>query len=222
MVKNEFIKSLKKTMGESVPTEDQLRFFYVFTEFIFSNKERCALILNGYAGTGKTTMISCLVPNLKHLRMKSVLLAPTGRAAKVMSSYSGKNASTIHRKIYRQATSKQGHSVFIRQNNLHTNTLFIVDEASMIGDGQNDKGMYERQSLLDDLIDYVYSGNQCRLLFVGDTAQLPPVSLSNSPALHLSYLRDNYFLNIAAVSLTTVMEARIRFRYTDECNIIKK
>jgi exodeoxyribonuclease-5 len=139
--------------------------------------------MTGYAGTGKTSIISSVVKTLDLLRMRAVLLAPTGRAAKVLASYSGRQAFTVHKKIYRQKSSKDGLGSFSLDRNLHKDTFFIVDEASMVSNSSGDSSLFGSGKLLDDLIEYVYSGTDCKLILVGDTAQLPPVGSVLSPAL---------------------------------------
>jgi exodeoxyribonuclease-5 len=139
--------------------------------------------MTGYAGTGKTSVISSIVKTLDMLRIRSVLLAPTGRAAKVLASYSGRQAFTIHKKIYRQKSSKDGVGNFSLDRNLHKDTFFIVDEASMVSNSSGDSSLFGSGRLLDDLIEFVYSGAECKLILVGDTAQLPPVGSILSPAL---------------------------------------
>lgn len=156
-------------------------------------------LLCGYAGTGKTTLVSALVRALHEVEVPTVLLAPTGRAAKVLAAYADYPASTIHRKIY--YPPGQGKPFAAVMDNPHKNTLFIVDEASMIG--AKDAG----SDVLTDLIHYVYSGHYCRIIFVGDTAQLPPVGCENSPALRPEELRS-YGLRVSRVQLThTVRQA---------------
>ena len=140
-------------------------------------------LLKGYAGTGKTTIIGAIVNNLWKAKKSAVLMAPTGRAAKVISNYSKKEAFTIHKKIYFPKKDKGGGVKFVLQPNKHKNTIFIVDEASMIPDTPVESKLLENGSLLDDLMQYVYSGHKCKLLLIGDTAQLPPVKLDLSPAL---------------------------------------
>lgn len=158
-------------------------------------------MLCGYAGTGKTTLVSALVKTMAQLERRCVLLAPTGRAAKVFSSYSGKSAYTIHRWIYRQKSILNG-AQFVLSENRSVNTLFIVDEASMIAnDGSSGFGT---GALLDDLVEYVYSGRGCSMLLLGDTAQLPPVGELLSPALSAEYMRS-MFLDVTHVELTQVM-----------------
>ncbi len=124
-----------------------------------------------------------MVNSFKKLKIKSVLLAPTGRAAKVLSAYSKKSAFTIHKKIYRQKSSKDGFGVFVLDANLHSNTFFIVDEASMISNNSGESSVFGSGRLLDDLIQYVYNNKNCKLILIGDTAQLPPVGIDISPAL---------------------------------------
>lgn len=185
------------------PTDEQFELFTRLDTFLKSRVEHSAFILKGYAGTGKTTVLSAVIRILGHYKLKSVLLAPTGRAAKVLSAYSGKPAQTIHKKIY----WKRGNfttAKFEVANNMHTQTLFIVDEASMVpGVNKDQPGM--GSSLLDDLISYVYNNKGCRVLFLGDTAQLPPVGLSDSPALVAGYLEDNYQLSVSEFELREVV-----------------
>ncbi|WP_139363535.1 ATP-dependent RecD-like DNA helicase, partial [Flavobacterium sp. LM5] len=162
-------------------------------------------VLKGYAGTGKTTVISTLVNSLASINKKAVLLAPTGRAAKVIANYSEKPAFTIHKKIYFPKKSSGGGVSFTLQPNKHKNTIFIVDEASMISDTNSDSKLYENGSLLDDLISYVYSGTNCKLILLGDTAQLPPVNLDISPALDIQTLSLHYNKEVDHIELDEVM-----------------
>jgi exodeoxyribonuclease-5 len=171
-------KQLKET---ATPSQESL--INALATFTLDEVDDALIIVKGYAGTGKTTAISAFVEVLDQIKKKSVLLAPTGRAAKVLSSYSGKNAYTIHKKIYRQRGSKDGFGRFVLDKNLHTNTFFIIDEASMISDSSQEGSVFGSGSLLQDLLEYVYNGKGCKLLLVGDTAQLPPVGLDVSPAL---------------------------------------
>lgn len=185
------------------PTEEQFELFSCLDTFLKSPVERSAFILKGYAGTGKTTVLGAVIKILGNYKLKSVLLAPTGRAAKVLSAYSGKPAQTIHKRIY----WKRGNYTVAKYelaSNMHTQTIFIVDEASMVpGVNKDQAGM--SSSLLDDLISYVYNKKGCRVLFLGDTAQLPPVGLTDSPALVAEYLEDNYNLDVAEFELTEVV-----------------
>ena len=171
------------------------------SRFLYDSDPRSAFILRGYAGTGKTSLISALIATLPQLRVNSMLLAPTGRAAKVLSGYSHQSAFTIHKKIYMTATDSTGAVRTVRAVNKHSYTLFIVDEASMIGLEPTSSG----QSLLEDLIDYVYDGNHCRLMLIGDTAQLPPIGQSESPALDEKYLAAACGLNVLSTELTEVV-----------------
>jgi exodeoxyribonuclease-5 len=159
------------------PTTTQDSLLETLSEFIFDKDTKKLFLLKGYAGTGKTTIIGTVVNNLWHAGLKSVLLAPTGRAAKVIANYSNKQAFTIHKKIYHPRKAANGGVSFVLQTNRHTNTIFIVDEASMIPDRTADAKLFENSSLLDDLLSYVYAGKNCKLVFIGDTAQLPPVKL---------------------------------------------
>ena len=161
-------------------------------------------MLRGYAGTGKTSLVGALVKTMDKLQQKSVLLAPTGRAAKVFSAYSGHPAFTIHKKIYRQQSFSNEVSNFSINDNLATHTLFIVDEASMISNEGLSGSVFGTGRLLDDLIQFVYSGTGCRLLLMGDTAQLPPVGEELSPALSTEALKG-YGLDVGEVNLTQVV-----------------
>lgn len=150
-------------------------------------------VLKGYAGTGKTSLIGSLVKSLPNLKIKTVLMAPTGRAAKVFSQAANKKASTIHKKIYRQNTEPGGGSRMVLMPNLHTDTIFIVDEASMLGDyTMNKSGDISQRNLLEDVFEYVFAGKNCQLILVGDSGQLPPVGADFSPALSLEYLQNHY------------------------------
>lgn len=182
------------------PTEGQATAMRHLAAFLLSAKPNPTYILRGYAGTGKTTLVTTLVRVLPETGMDYVLMAPTGRAAKVMANYSQRPASTIHKKIYQTQAFPDGSIRMTRAQNKHKNTLFIVDEASMIGE-QHEFG---NRSLLDDLLDYVFSGDRCRLLLIGDTAQLPPVGNDESPALDIDYLKRHFSLTIATFELTEV------------------
>ena len=167
-------------------------------------------ILRGYAGTGKTTVVRALVEVLPQLHLRTALMAPTGRAAKVLSGYTRKQANTIHRKIYFAWTNKEGRIELRLQENKHKNTLFIVDEASMIQNAGNDGMLLSSRSLLEDLFTYVQQGDNCRLLFIGDTAQLPPVGLDTSPALDITYLKTAFHLSIETFELKEVVRQSLR------------
>ena len=187
------------------PTRKQHELLNELTDFIFSNNNRALFLLKGYAGTGKTTTISTVVNSLWKAGKKAVLLAPTGRAAKVISVYSKKQALTIHKKIYFPKKQQNGSVDFVMQPNKHTNTIFIIDEASMIPDKPSNAKLFETGSLLDDLISYVYSGKNCKIIFIGDTAQLPPVKLNVSPALEATTLELDYHKDVTELELDEVM-----------------
>jgi len=197
-----FIKNLFIQQFPWQPTAQQLDAFELLEEFLLSFDRQSCFVLRGYAGTGKTTLIAALVKVLPALKKRAVLLAPTGRAAKVMSYYSGRKALTIHKKIYRKKSAVSFQMDFMLGENLHEDTLFIIDEASMIS---NEPANVFSKSLLHDLIRYVQSGKNCTLLFVGDTAQLPPVGLPDSPALSPSYLENEFQLCVYPLELTTVV-----------------
>ncbi|MHB9056444.1 MAG: ATP-dependent DNA helicase [Paludibacteraceae bacterium] len=196
-----FISNKIRQEFDFEPTEQQSVLIDHLAEFIMSPDSEKVFLLKGYAGTGKTTVVSALVRALNSMEQKTVLLAPTGRAAKVLSSYSGYPAFTIHKKIYRQKSMAEFR--FLPADNLHKNALFIVDEASMISNSSNDT-MFGSGSLLDDLIEYVYGGDNCSLLLLGDTAQLPPVEQPQSPALDARVL-SRFGLKIYEFVLTYVV-----------------
>lgn len=185
------------------PTSQQSEVIKQLSEFVENSSSNSLFLLKGYAGTGKTTLVSSLINSLWSVGKKVVLLAPTGRAAKVLSVYSKKSAFTIHKKIYWMRTNSQGNTYVTLQENKHTNTIFVVDEASMIPDA-SDKGFGGRV-LLDDLIEYVYSGVMCKLILIGDTAQLPPVHLDISPALDENLLGITYRKDVYSAELTQVV-----------------
>ena len=184
------------------PTQGQERFIRKFSDFAASGAEGIFL-LKGYAGTGKTTMMSALTESFNNI----VLLAPTGRAAKVLSGYTGKPAFTIHKHLYRPAMTSDGRMMLRLADNHYRKTLFIVDEASMIPDAAIDDASspFPGVNLLSDLVRYVYSGISCRLMLVGDTAQLPPVHFSESPALDPDHLRARFRREVYSVELTEVV-----------------
>lgn len=182
------------------PTEGQATVLYHLAAFLLSKKPHPTYILRGYAGTGKTTLVTTLVKTLPSLGMGYVLMAPTGRAAKVIGNYTQQYASTIHKKIYHTVSLPDGSMRMVRAENKHKDTVFIVDEASMIGEEKD----FGARSVLDDLLEYVFSGERCRLLLIGDTAQLPPVGHSDSPALDIDALRNAFPLTIASFELTEV------------------
>ncbi|MEO1010219.1 MAG: AAA family ATPase [Bacteroidota bacterium] len=197
-----------KTLGNQFPhrpTLDQELALQKLASFLLAAKNNGVFLLMGYAGTGKTTLISTLVDSLWRISMKYVLMAPTGRAAKVMANYSMATAFTVHRKIYLPKRKQEEGIQFILAPNKHRNTVFIVDEASMIPDAPTDSQVFENGSLLDDLLSYVDSGHNCKLILVGDTAQLPPVRLHLSPALNGRKLALNYNKEVIQVELQEVV-----------------
>lgn len=185
---------------EFQPTEGQATVLYHLSAFLLSKKPNPTYILRGYAGTGKTTLVSTLVKTLPEIGMGFVLMAPTGRAAKVLSGYTHRFASTIHKKIYQVISLPDGSTRMVRADNKHKDTVFVVDEASMISEEKD----FGARSVLDDLMEYVFSGERCRLLLIGDTAQLPPVGNDKSPALDIDYLKREFPLTIASFELTEV------------------
>ena len=187
------------------PTEKQDIVLLQLSDFIFNVKPNVLYLLKGYAGTGKTSIIGTIVSNLWQAKISAILLAPTGRAAKVISNYSKKEAFTIHKKIYFPKKEKGGGVKFVMQPNKHRNTIFIVDEASMIPDAPSDSKLFENGSLLDDLMHYVYSGHKCKLLLIGDKAQLPPVKSDLSPALDAHKLYLNYNKDVKSLELDEVV-----------------
>jgi ATP-dependent exoDNAse (exonuclease V) alpha subunit len=204
---SEFINFVKGSLP-FVANSDQENAIEKISDFIFNRDERSVFVLKGYAGTGKTTLISTFTKALPNIKWRSVLLAPTGRAAKVIGNYSQKEAFTIHKKIFRKIPGENGSVYFSLAENLHRNTLFIVDEASMISaDSPGEQGFFN--NLLENLFEYVYSGDNCKLILIGDTAQLPPVNSSDSPALDINYLKNAFHLNISSVELKEVARQQI-------------
>lgn len=197
--------SILKERFPHQPTLKQEVALQKLAAYILSNKKDAIFLLKGFAGTGKTTLVGTLVNSLWKTAMKSVLMAPTGRAAKVMSNYSNTQAFTIHRKIYFPKKQSGGGVQFVLAPNKHRNTVFIVDEASMIPDTPADSKLFENGSLLDDLLQFVYSGHNCRLILIGDTAQLPPVKLNLSPALNADRLEMDYNKEVVRLELDEVV-----------------
>ena len=203
MIRNHLIQSFEKELKYK-PTSNQQVLFDKLAHFIVKQKQNEIFLIKGYAGTGKTSSVSAVVRSLKGFKINCVLLAPTGRAAKVFNQYSGHSAFTIHKKIYRQKSSSDSFGHFLLDRNLHKNTFFIVDEASMITNSSNENSVFGSGKLLDDLVEYVYTGNNCRLILIGDTAQLPPVGLDKSPALNTSTLEE-YNMEVIEIELTEVI-----------------
>ena len=219
-----FFYSLLKKQFPFTPTNKQDHFFQLIADFCTNTDNNEIFVLKGYAGTGKTTVISTIVNNLTEINKKYVLLAPTGRAAKVISNYSQKPAFTIHKKIYFPKKVAGGVS-FTMQQNKHKNTIFIVDESSMISDSNTDSNAFANGSLLDDLISYIYSGENCKMLLLGDTAQLPPVNLDISPALNIDTLGMHYNKEVKHIEFDEVMrqeeKSGILFNATELREVLK-
>lgn len=202
MINSFLIEKIHKNFGFD-PTGEQSEAIAMMSDFLMSRRGMELFLLRGYAGTGKTTLVGALVKTLTELKQPVVLMAPTGRAAKVFSAYAGHPAYTIHKRIYRQKSITDD-STFSLNINLSKHTLFIVDEASMISNEGLSSSVFGSGRLLDDLIQYVYSGEGCRLILMGDTAQLPPVGEEESPALSPSLLAS-YGLEVYESTLTQVM-----------------
>jgi len=188
------------------PTQGQMEMIDLLAAYITGSNSASdeVFLLKGYAGTGKTSTISALVKVLDDLKINFVLLAPTGRAAKVLSNQSGKFASTIHKKIYRQQSGADGTAKFSLDRNLSKNTIFIIDEASMISNLPQDQNIFGSGYLLSDLFSYVSGGFNCKLIISGDTAQLPPVGLTMSPALETEEL-ELFSVAVTSMELTEVV-----------------
>jgi ATP-dependent exoDNAse (exonuclease V) alpha subunit len=198
------IKKLENTIILNLPftpNQDQEIAIKKLSKFVFNTYQNSVFILKGYAGTGKTNIISGLTKSIKSVGWKSVLLAPTGRAAKVISNYSKQKAFTIHKKIFDYSLENTENNFSSLSENTHTNTLFIVDEASMIN---NEIGFDVKTNILESLFEFVFSGTNCKLILVGDNAQLPPVGSNFSPALSPDYLKLNFNLNIFLCELKQV------------------
>ena len=212
-IKNRIIQALPFT-----PNEGQDELLHILSQFIISKDEQKTFVLRGYAGTGKTSLMAALVRAMKELQQSIVLLAPTGRAAKVLARYAQTPAYTIHKFIYRQ--NKLGTDAFSLSFNPHKNTIFIVDEASMIS-GECNNNTFGTGVLLNDLIQYISSGERCSLLLLGDDAQLPPVGTSLSPALNIDYLKG-YGLNVTSYTLTQVARQALDSSILSNATAIRK
>jgi exodeoxyribonuclease-5 len=203
MLKKHIEAQLVENLGFP-PTPGQTDLAEKLAGFITAQSADLIFLLKGYAGTGKTSMVNALVKTLDAFKIPTVLLAPTGRAAKVLATYTGKSAFTVHKRIYRQKSSSDGTGNFVLDRNLQKNCFFIVDEASMISNSSSEASVFGTGRLLDDLYEYIYSGQNCRLVLVGDTAQLPPVGMDISPALDASEL-SLYGADVEEVELTEVV-----------------
>ena len=204
MTPSEFISLIKKDLNYQ-PTPEQEHVLTVFSQFLADRNPRSVMVLRGSAGTGKTTLAAAMVSTLHRLGQKLTLMAPTGRAAKVFSLHSNLPAYTIHRRIYREKNYTGIGGIFNLNDNRYRRMLFVVDEASMIGSRPTAGDItFGTASLLDDLIQYVYSGDGCRLLLIGDNAQLPPVGETEAPALNTAVLKG-YGLKVWECSLASVL-----------------
>ena len=201
---NNYLEQQIKENFHYQPTFEQELAVKSLATFLLSKQNDTIFLLRGFAGTGKTSLVGALVKTMDSLAQKSILLAPTGRAAKVFSLYAGHPAYTIHKKIYRQKSFSNEMTNFSLNDNLNTHTLFIVDESSMISNDGLSGSSFGSGRLLDDLIQFVYSGTGCRLILMGDTAQLPPVGEEESPALSADILKG-YGLEVQEIGLTQVV-----------------
>ena len=204
MIHNELSDTIRREFGH-VPTREQEQAIGQFCRFLTDRDPGTAMMMRGCAGTGKTSLAGAIVRALRALGQKTVLLAPTGRAAKVFALNAGAQAFTIHRKIYRSTVGvSMADATFRRNDNLHADTLFVVDEASMIASRTGLGGAFGSGSVLDDLVGYVYTGRNCRLMLIGDAAQLPPVGQEESPALQAGVV-SGYGLRVFECDLNEVL-----------------
>ena len=201
MINDHIIKLIKQKLNY-VPSPEQEKTITKLSIFVTSQSSDFIFLLKGYAGTGKTSLVAALVRALNELKIRPVLMAPTGRAAKVFSSYASAPACTIHKKIYRRKSIDGGAGLFTLAHNMHSDTVFIVDEASMIAGGSYEQSVFGSGNLLDDMMEYVKSGKRCKLIIIGDDAQLPPVGFSISPALDVNRLE--YYGDCVSAELTEV------------------
>ncbi len=212
MLNNHIISSINAHF-EHIPTGSQELAIETFVDFLTSTEEKPVFLLKGYAGTGKTSLISSIVSTLEELNFRQILMAPTGRAAKVFSGYAKMSAYTIHKVIYRQISAKDGFGNFNLNKNFKPDTIFFVDEASMISGASNEYTSFGSGNLLEDLLNFVYESQNCRLVLIGDSAQLPPIGNSESPALDIDML-NYYGLSIFSCYLTDIV------RQTKESGIL--
>ena len=202
MISDEFKFRIREALG-MMPTTEQAHAIDMFSLFMADRDDHVVMVLRGSAGTGKTTLAGAFVRAMTTLKQKMILLAPTGRAAKVFSLNAGHAAYTVHRRIYRQKTAGDLSS-FNLNANMYRDTLFVVDEASMIANQGYGDSAFGSGCLLDDLMQFVYSGQNCRMVLVGDKAQLPPVGEDESPALMGDVLRA-YGMKVYECDLNQVL-----------------
>ena len=217
----EFYNLAKNHFSFKLTTKQDLT-LYKLSEFILNEDDNSLFILKGYAGTGKTTILSSIINNLWKIKKSGVLMAPTGRAAKVLSNYTNTEANTIHKKIYFPKKNSSGNIDFVLQTNKSKNTIFIVDEASMISSTSQNKKLFDTTSLLSDLIQFVYSGYKCKIIFIGDTAQLPPVNSKLSPSLDPDYLKENYNKNVLSIELDEVVRQEVLSGILNNATILRE
>lgn len=203
MINRYFIEKINENFAFDF-TADQRSAVAKIVDFLYSRSNNQVFLLKGYAGTGKSSLIGSLVKTMSQFNQKAVLLAPTGRAAKVFSTYAGQPAFTVHKKIYRMDKFTEGPGTFSLAENKHKHTLFLVDEASMISNDNREFSIFGSGRLLDDLMEYVYSGEGNRLLLIGDTAQLPPVQQDFSPALDEKTI-ESFFFEVVTCTLTEIV-----------------
>lgn len=220
MLKDHLTHIIKEKL-DHVPTPGQESLIQGLANFVTGMGDDDIFLLRGYAGTGKTSLIASLVKTLKENRVRNVLMAPTGRAAKVLSGYSNHPAMTIHKKIYRQNKIREGFAEFSLDRNMHRNTIFFVDEASMISNQSLDLSVFGSGRLLDDLITYVYSGIGCKLILIGDVAQLPPVGLETSEALEPNILAG-YGFPVKMNELTEVVRQSLSSGILNNATAVRK
>ncbi|MFT3739629.1 MAG: AAA family ATPase [Breznakibacter sp.] len=217
----EHIRAMVLSNLGHVPTPSQKVLIDAFAPFITYPESDKVLVIKGFAGTGKTTVVSAFVKTLSQFKISSILMAPTGRAAKVMSSFAGQPAYTIHRKIYRQKSSSDGMGAFLLNFNTHKDTLFIVDEASLIANSVLEQSVFGSGRLLDDLFSYVFQGHNCKLILIGDTAQLPPVNFAESPALDKNVLK-HYNVEVDEYTLTDVVRQTAQSGILENATLLRR
>ena len=220
MLKNFIFDKLIENL-EFEPTPSQENLLKELSVFLSVPEDRKIFLIKGYAGTGKTTVVNAIVKTLSELKNKSVLLAPTGRAAKVLTGYTGRPAYTIHKHIYRQKSAKDGLGNFVLDRNIFNTTFFIVDESSMIGDKIADNNIFGSGDLLSDLTEYINNGINCHLILIGDTAQLPPVGLDISPALDRQVL-EKYGFTVDEFFLTDIVRTALDSGILDNATRIRE